>query len=150
MCAGKEGYPTIAFNVHCSHNKRVVYVAPAQPGNRNDKTIVKYDAFIDKLRTEDLYKTFKFKLWNEKGELVTHHGCYVVCDGGYHQWRVSINGFKHGTTYAERALSKRMESIRKDIECVFGRLKRRFAILRLPMQYKKKSRVAMTFKVRVP
>eukprot|EP00965_Chrysotila_dentata_P081125 2677874-Pleurochrysis_carterae.AAC.1 len=31
--------------------------------------------------------------------------------------------------------SKRLESVRKDVECTFGSLKRRFRMLRLPIEF---------------
>ncbi len=48
---GKEGYPTVAYNVTVDHAKRVMAVHEAFPRARNDKTIA---------RTEPSIKAFKF------------------------------------------------------------------------------------------
>lgn len=63
-----------------------------------------------------------------------HRGCFVICDGGYHEWVATIAGWK--PEFAPDELSSNqgclMESIRKDSECTFGIAKKRFRILRLP------------------
>ena len=43
---------------------------------------------------------------------------------------------KHARSMEEIAWSKRLESVRKDVECFFGVLKGRFRILKLPILYK--------------
>ena len=62
-------------------------------------------------------------------------GSYLICDGGYHRWSCLINPFhmQPPGTDLER-WSKALESLRKDIECVFGILKLRFKILKHPIR----------------
>ena len=43
LYVGKEGFPTLQFNVSCDHTLKIVHVADAQPGARNDKTCILFD-----------------------------------------------------------------------------------------------------------
>eukprot|EP00873_Tetraselmis_striata_P002256 jgi/Tetstr1/422520/TSEL_001281.t1 len=43
---GKEGYPTLAWNVNVGHQKLIFSVHGPFAGGRNDKTIVRADPFI--------------------------------------------------------------------------------------------------------
>lgn len=47
---GKEKIATIAYEVVCTHHKRIISCTWGHPGARNDKTIVKYDNFIASVR----------------------------------------------------------------------------------------------------
>ena len=47
------------------------------------------------------------------------------------QWRVLINPLKVANTPEETKFSTCLESVRKDVECFFGRVKGRFRILKL-------------------
>ena len=44
--AGKEHYPTLAYNVCVSHAKEIFHVTRSKPGTFNDKTLVRYDKMI--------------------------------------------------------------------------------------------------------
>jgi hypothetical protein len=62
-------------------------------------------------------------------------GAYFISDGGYHRWPCLINPFKHqaeGTDF--QTWSQNIEAVRKDIECVFGILKKRFLYLKHPIR----------------
>ncbi len=54
---------------------------------------------------------------------------HSLCDGGYHKWKTSICGAKHAVEADLKAFSCLYESVRKDVECLFGFLKNRFRIL---------------------
>ncbi len=45
------------------------------------------------------------------------------------------------TTEFEARWSKQIESVRKDVECTFGIMKRRFRVLKVPMPYFAKEHV---------
>ncbi|CAM9952566.1 unnamed protein product, partial [Discosporangium mesarthrocarpum] len=51
------------------------------------------------------------------------------------QWRCLMCPFKASPTQAQLKWSNWLESVRKDVDCYFGRLKGRFRILKLPMLY---------------
>ena len=56
---------------------------------------------------------------------------YLICDGGYHAWPCLMSPSKNGIPNSpEMRWSKNLESVRKDIEGVFGILKVRFRFLK--------------------
>ena len=62
-------------------------------------------------------------------------GAYLISDGGYHRWPCLVNPYHlqpPGTDL--KVWSSNLESIRKDIECVFGILKKRFLYLKHPIR----------------
>ena len=74
------------------------------------------------------------------------HRPYVIVDGGYHNWVVTIaanDSFRSDQPFIN--WRKRMESVRKDIECVFGRLKARFRILKNPILFQAKHKIDNIF-----
>ena len=62
-------------------------------------------------------------------------GAAALCDSGYHAWAQTVCGFKHASSKERMQWSARCESARKQVECVFGSMKTRFRILKLPMLY---------------
>jgi Plant transposon protein len=102
------------------------------PGTRNDKRIVRTDTTVMDLLEGNGW--LNFKTWCSAGENGTrklHRGVYLICDGGYHRWPVLINPYKD--TIPGSAIMKfiaKLESIRKDVEGVFGILKKRFKFLK--------------------
>jgi hypothetical protein len=62
-------------------------------------------------------------------------GAYFISDGGYHCCPCLVNPFKHqpeGTGL--EVWSQNIKSVRKDIECVFGILKKGFLFLKHPIR----------------
>ena len=62
--------------------------------------------------------------------LVKYRGSWLIVDNGYLDWSVTVPPMKDPETYPELRWSKWLESMRKDVECVFGILKGRFRILK--------------------
>ena len=83
-----------------------------------------------KVKDGELFSSEKFHLYNSEGELEEHEGLYFICDGGYHKWRCLQCPMKHKSDLASAHFSTCLESVRKDVECVFGILKKRFRILK--------------------
>ena len=57
-------------------------------------------------------------------------GVYVICDGGYHAWPCCMNPYVHVSERRQHLWSEWIESCRKDVECVFGSMKKRFRFLK--------------------
>jgi hypothetical protein len=68
---------------------RALYVSPGFAGAKNDKTICKYDAYIQKVKTDPMFTEMTFELYKEdgNGSIVkeTEKGAYLIVDGGYHE-----------------------------------------------------------------
>ena len=132
---GKEGKPTRAFNVASDCNRRIHHVHGSEPGARNDKTMARYDAFMQDIRHNRRYGEETFQLYDASGQLRQFKGAWALTDGGYHRWIRTQCPLKTDVGAAAR-WSKRGESIRKPAECVFGSMKKRWRILKGGMRFK--------------
>jgi hypothetical protein len=68
-------------------------------------------------------------------------GLYLICDGGYHKWRVMQCPNKHTSEESAVLFSQRLESVRKDAECTFRILKKRWHILKNHMLIQDKAQI---------
>ena len=73
-----------------------------------------------------------YSLFTSDGSKKEFKGLYAIVDGGYHEWRCLMAPLKQTLEADAAEWSKRLESVRKNVECTFGILKKRFRILRLP------------------
>ena len=80
------------------------------------------------------YEDSYFKVQVSEYEWVTEKGLCLICDGDYHKWRCLQCQLKHALDHDEMNWSGHLESVRKDVECTFGSLKRRFLILKHALQ----------------
>ena len=124
---GKEKYPTLGFNVTVDHNMRVIHVCSMFAGRFNDKTKVLYDTYVQKLRS-GFYDGFSYNLRDPEGVVTTHNTPYLICDGGYHRWVQLMCPMKTTSVKMFALFSKLLESVRKDAECTFGVMKKRFKV----------------------
>ena len=132
---GKEGTPTRVWNVAADVNRRIHHVHGSDMGARNDKTLARFDAFMQDVKLNRRYGDATFTLYTSEGEPRLYKGAWGLTDGGYHRWVRTQCPLK--TDVGPAALfSKRAESIRKPQECVFGVMKRRWRIIKGPMRLK--------------
>ena len=142
---GKEGYPTLSYEVTVDHRKKIIAATEGHPGCRNDKTIVKFDGFVTAIHDGDLYSEVPYTLVGDDGTVRTEKGLYLIVDGGYHKWKCLQCPMKHTSLPKDALWSKWVESVRKDVECVFGILKGRFRCLKLPIYYHDKETIDSMF-----
>jgi hypothetical protein len=76
-----------------------------------------------------MFKDYEYKVTRKDNTTSTLTGVYSICDGGYHKWVSLIASQKNPTSRREKIYTKRQESARKRIECLFGILKKRWRIL---------------------
>ena len=114
--AGKEGYTSLAFNVTCTHDGRAIHVVPGVYGACNDKTIVRFDEFINQLRfvlvahyvhcinyvspshsSEPLFTDIMYELKLSSTDMELAKGAYVIVDGGYHRWVATMSASRHSS-----------------------------------------------------
>lgn len=133
---GKEGYPTLAFECVSDNRRKVLGISSVQFGSRNDQHIVRLDDTVTKIRS-DWYKDVKWSYFDLEGTLCHSQGVYLICDGGYLRWKTLICPFPHAHSASRHGhFSTNLESVRKDVECTFGILKKRWRILEYGMQYR--------------
>eukprot|EP00956_Cyclotella_meneghiniana_P025798 scaffold54583_cov64-Cyclotella_meneghiniana.AAC.1 len=124
-CTGKEKFPTLAFECISDNKRRILGVSSIQYGTRNDQHIVKLDETVSKLKTE----------WYK--DVMEDRGVYLICDGGYLRWPVLICPYKHESCATQKGyFSSKLESVRKDVECCFGILKKRWKILEYGLRFR--------------
>jgi hypothetical protein len=134
---GKECYPTLAFQCITDNSRRILSVYGPQFGTRNDKEIVKLDPNVRKIRF-GWYSKVYWRYYTERGGIGMERGVYVICDNGYLRWPQLICPFTMDEpchTESGYFLSN-LESVRKDVECTFGILKKRWRILDNGLAYR--------------
>jgi hypothetical protein len=134
-CVGKEGKPTLSYSVSVDHTRRIQHSTRSFFGARNDKTTSLFDPWLTGVHSGILPKSSVFyELMNADGTFSSETVAWLICDGGYHKWATMICPYGATSVRAERLWSEMLESVRKDVECVFGIMKSRFRILRHGMR----------------
>lgn len=83
---GKEGFPTVAYQVCVDHSLLVMSCTQGFAGACNDKTIVRYDMFVDLIKEDKRYTDMTYQLRSANG-FIRMKGVYIIVDGGYHKVR---------------------------------------------------------------
>lgn len=144
--AGKEHFKTLAYEVVVDHKRQILSTTHGFRGALNDKTIIRYDGFIREIRTNALFTSYSFVVHDTvDAPLELRTGAYLICDGGYHEWKCLITSLPVTTDPLRQMWSNRLESIRKDVECTFGILKKRFLFLKNAITLQKKSTIDWSF-----
>ena len=133
---GKPGYPSLAFQCITDYNRRVIGIYGPQFGTRNDKEIVKVDPNVYRIRN-GWYKDVSWKYYTSDGRVEKERGAYLICDNGYLRWPISISPYANADCASlEGYFSTNLESVRKDVECTFGILKKRWSMLNNGLKYR--------------
>lgn len=85
------------------------------------------------------YTNAEFKLQAGHNQWITEKGVYLLVDGGYHKWRIMQCPIKHTPEVDQIRWSEFAESVRKDVECSFGILKKRYQILKVGINWQNKN-----------
>ena len=138
---GAKQHPTRSYQVIASHTCRIQYVSKGVPGSVNDMGAVRSDATIMGFNrslptfhgpTAKLVRDVTFTLrWpaEKGGGEEEHKGGYLITDGGYIAWECMISPEEVATDALSFAFRTLVESTRKDVERVFGMLKKKYQIL---------------------
>ncbi|CAN0513567.1 unnamed protein product, partial [Discosporangium mesarthrocarpum] len=81
---GKEGFPSIAYQVTVDHTGRALAVTAGFAVATNDKTIIRYDPSVDRAKTHEAYTQTEYTLVDSEGREVSEKGAYLIIDRGYH------------------------------------------------------------------
>ena len=126
---GKGGYPSLAFQCITDFNRRILAVYGPQFGTRNDKEIVKEDPNVHFVRTR-WYKDVLWNYYTAEGRVEQDRSAYLICDNSYLRWPTSICPYAGCENLSlEGFFLTNLESVRKDVECTFGILKKRWQVL---------------------
>lgn len=142
---GKEGFPTKTFQLSCGYNGRVFSCTRAHSGKEPDVTITKTDLFLLRVRNDPLFTNLEWDYIKQDGTAGRSRGAWVLVDNGYPPWVELQCPPKHVSEPEELQWREMMESLRKDIERVFGIIKQRFRILKLGLSFQKMGIVEKLF-----
>ena len=125
----------LLFNVVVDHSKRVLFVQDPVYATINDKISVKYNDLVNSLIAGEILPniTYKIRTGDEENDFILLSTCYLIADGGYINIAQIISGF--GSCETNRVKYKFTDwvaSVRKDVECFFGILKKRFRWFKVP------------------
>jgi hypothetical protein len=126
---GKSGFPTRSFQCVCGNNGKIISLLKGFEGSENDKTIAKYDPFFIAIRDNEMYRNTTWRRFDSDGNVHIERGVWLLVDNGYPDWSTLVAPVTYSCNEDLRKWSRMMESVRKDIECTFGKLKKRFGIL---------------------
>lgn len=122
-----------SYNIVVNHRRRILSSTMGHPSTWNDKTIVLHDDFITKIKSGEIGndKVFYLLRKDKDGNIsrVKYIGVWVIVDGGYLNWSVTVPPFQWCDFQSQLRWSQWLESLRKDVECTFGIMKKRFRCL---------------------
>jgi hypothetical protein len=85
---------------------------------------------------EGFYKDVEWEYYTVKCEVKTDEGGYLICDGGYLRWVTLVCPYSGSSETGQCGyFNDNLESIRKDVECTFGILRKRCRILDYGLLY---------------
>ena len=130
----KLAIPSRNYNATVTHCHQIMGTTFGNPGTWNDKTLVLFDELIRGVHESKIFYDYEFSLYeldsNNNIVEIVYKGAWFIVDNGYLDWSCTVPPMKHPVTYEEIRFSEWIESMRKDIECTFGIMKCRFAILK--------------------
>ena len=146
----KLPYPSRTYNLTCDHRRYILHTTSGHPASWNDKTLQRFDTVMCDLQQGKLLDDVQFILYDtdEDGEVVEvlYQGAWLIVDNGYMSCSTAVPPMKKAFTTEELRWSKWVESMRKDVECTFGILKKRFAVLKTPIRLQGVVNVDRTWK----
>ena len=122
------------LHVTVNHRRRILGTTKGHPAWFNDKSLILFDDFVQMVRNDrfETSHTFTLKDFDSNGNIidVKYRGCYLLVDNGYLSWSCTVPPLKECTRRSEARFSEWVESLRKDVECIFGIVKCRWRILK--------------------
>lgn len=128
-CKLKETFPSLAFKCSTNHGQSILGIAPVQYSTRSNKHIVRLDPTVHLFKNA-WYKEVKWAHFDVAGERKVSTGVYLICNGNYLHWKALISPYQGAPTSGLHGhFNRNLESVRKDVECTFGILKKCWWIL---------------------
>jgi len=118
-CVGKEGFPTLVFQVVVDHFRRIQYVSSYYLGSNNDVTIC-HDDYFTRTILNGALDNISYKIYGPDGREFEVKGGYLITDGGFVD-SIRFIDPDHTRLNRESVLwSEWVESVRKDVECAYS------------------------------
>lgn len=84
---GKEGHATIAYEATVDRSGRCCHVTRGFRGAQNDKTMIRFDRGVQRVRESPEYTMQAYELKRADGASVIVRGNYLLVESGYHKVR---------------------------------------------------------------
>ena len=101
----KLSHTARTYNLTVNHRQRILSSTEGHPARYNDKTLILFDRFMNKIRRGEYNKNFEFELYDKgpNGEVITikYCGCYVIVDNGYLKWSTTVPPMKNTNSRRE-------------------------------------------------
>ena len=126
----KDKHPCVGYQVITTYRRFIQGVSPGFAGSLNDATTIKYEQTVKELLSgEHWLGRCSWHTDTYSGGMRSFVGCYLITDGGYLRWPCLLSGLEEAGNKALRRYTKAIAATRKDVECTFGSLKKRFTWL---------------------
>ena len=79
LCKGKEGYPSVAFEVITGYDRQILGVSSMHFGTRNDQRIVRTDETLSVIKN-GWYRNVGLVYYHEFGREQFDYGVYLICN----------------------------------------------------------------------
>jgi hypothetical protein len=123
---GDIKYPTIILEVVASHDRWIWHAFFGVTGSNNDINVLNQSPlFVNVIK--GCTPAVSFTVNGRK-----HHMRYYLIDDIYPSWSVFVKGVPVPQQEKHRFFSLKQVLVRKDVECAFDLLKKRFNILAIP------------------
>jgi hypothetical protein len=146
----KLNLPSRTYNITVNHRRRILYTTTGHPARWNDKTIQLFDRFMMGIHKGSHLGDVEFELYDTNSEgnriSVRYRGGWLIVDNGYLHWSIAMPPYKNAPDRPSIRWSEWLESLRKDVECVFGILKGRWRILKTSIRLQGIDKVDMCWK----
>ena len=124
---GRSGHPSLILEAVADAERRFVHFYWGTPGAQNDINVLRASTLLDKL-CDGSYPSTHFCLGEESFELP-----YLFVDGIYPSWSCFAGTQTVANDPAWEKFKTIQESVRKDVECAFGLLKKMWKIVQRPL-----------------
>lgn len=115
----------MAFLVFAGHNYQIFYCSKGYPGTMNDLQLVAADPFCNELEQGRMNPVERWECVNDYNATLLVGG-YCITDAGLPKTALYMDPTNYDWSWQQTVFVEWVESVRKDIECVFGQLKQRF------------------------
>ncbi|WVZ85591.1 hypothetical protein U9M48_032500, partial [Paspalum notatum var. saurae] len=123
---GHQGEPTIILEAVAGPNRWIWHCNFGSPGSLNDINVLHRSPLFDDLITGNA-PNVQFTVNGN-----SYNMGYYLTDGIYPQWATLVKGIPLPCDPKHKLFSEKVAQYRKDVECAFGILQKKFAIVKGP------------------
>jgi hypothetical protein len=129
----KMSVPARTYNITVNHRRYIISTTKGCPAAWNDKSVVKFDNFAMEVKKTNKYDHFSFMMYEKENGIIRKQkyiGGWFITDNGYQPWSIFVPPHKSWDNDDVIDFAEWIESMRKDVECSFGILKKRWRVLK--------------------